>query len=295
MGTTVSITAVHASRSLAQEAIGRAFEEVDRLVPLLSRHDSASPLFALNRDGALKGAPPELLSVVNESLAYHKLTGGLFDVTIKPVIDVLESEASSASDFHRHISAALSHVGIRNLQVADKELRLNERGMGVTLDGIAKGYIIDRASEVLTRHGVTNHLVNGGGDIRTRGLNEKGRPWTIAVEDPRKHGNYPQVLHLRDGAVATSGRYEIYYDNAGIYHHIVDPRSGICPLQSTSASIVADTVMCADALSTAAFIAAPAAAVKMIDALSGVEAFLIEKDDRCHSTTGWSALQARRG
>ena len=289
MGTFVSITAVHASRDLAQEAIGRAFEEVDRLVPLLSRHDSASPVFALNRDGVLGDPPREMMAVVKESLAYNKATGGLFDITVKPVIDLLESKRGEhfVRPSDSEIAAALSRIGIRNLQLTSGGLRLLEPGMGITLDGIAMGYIIDRASEVLSARGITDHLVNGGGDIRTRGRNAEGQAWTIAVEDPRKKGHYPQALRLTDAAVATSGNYEIFYGQQGVFCHIVDPRNGLSPVQSVSSTIVADSVLRADALSTAAFIGNPAAAIAMIGAMPRTEAFLVGGDGGRFATKGW--------
>ena len=101
--------------------------------------------------------------------------------------------------------------------------------MGITLDGIAKGLIVDWAAEELTRRGIDHFLINAGGDIRVAGGKGDGAPWRIAIRDPKSSDSYAAVIRLRDGAIATSGNYEVYFDREKLYHHIVSPWNGLSP------------------------------------------------------------------
>jgi len=295
MGTFVEITAVHAPRDQAEDAIGRAFEEMDRLIAILSRHDSSTPLSHLNRTGSLSHPPRELTAVVLEALDVHRRTHGAFDPTVKPLIDLLEASSSRGLPSDAEIRDALACVGADGVRFADRRIDLAREGMGVTLDGVAKGYIVDRMSDVLAERGVANHLVNAGGDIRTRGSRSggpAGRPWTVAVEDPEKKGRYPDVIRMRDGAVATSGDYENFYTRDKTRHHIVDPSSGVSPLECASVTIRATTVMEADALSTAVFVLGPLDGVELVDAVPGVEALIVDRARVQRRSRGWSGSSA---
>jgi thiamine biosynthesis lipoprotein len=255
MGTFVTVTAVHESRDLAQEAIGRAYETMDALIPIFNRHDSASALSVLNRDGAISDPPPELGAVLRWSLEILNYTHGCFNVTVKPLLDLYDATVGHDGTYpsDEQIAAACEAIDGQGYDINNNGIELWHPETGITLDGIAKGYIVDMMSASLAENGVANHLVNAGGDIRTSGTSQEGDPWTIAVEDPSKSRRYPAVLRMTDGAVATSGNYEIYYDEEKVFHHIVDPSSGRSPVHNVSATVSARSVMVADALSTAVF------------------------------------------
>jgi thiamine biosynthesis lipoprotein len=159
--------------------------------------------------------------------------------------------------------------------------------MGITLDGIAKGYIVDRAAEVLSKNGIKNYLVNAGGDIRTAGVRSDKKAWTIAIQDPKKKRQYPDIVHLGNGAIATSGNYEVYFDREKMFHHIVDPRTGRSPRLTTSVSVRARTAMDADALSTSVFVMTPDGGTRFIDSLSSCECLVIDKKGRMFRSSGW--------
>ncbi len=292
MGTYVTVTAVHDSRDHAEQAIGRGIEEMDRLVSILSRHEAPSALSVLNREGVLDDAPSELLDVIRHSLWMHRATGGAFDVTVKPVVDLLAG--SFASDGRPPSDAAirdaLARVGSERVEIDGRSIRYTTPGTGITLDGIAKGFIVDRISDSLSRDGVENHLVNAGGDIRVRGHRSNGKPWRIAVEDPEKKGHYRSTIELGGGAVATSGDYEIYYDRERLYHHIVDPSTGVCPVAATSVSVAAGSAALSDALATAVFVLGPASGPALVDTMGGPACLVIEPHGEMVRSRGWSAL-----
>jgi thiamine biosynthesis lipoprotein len=295
MGTYVTVTAVHPSRDVAEEAIGRSFEEMDRLITIFNRFDAASAVSVLNRDGRLSGPPPELSDLLQWAGRFHGVSGGSFDVTVAPLIALFdETIGRDGTTIPREdqIAAALSLVGADDVSVGRNAIRFRKDGMSVTLDGIAKGYIADMMSAALLERGVENHLVNAGGDIRTCGSTERGRPWTIAVEDPEKHRDYPDVIRLTDGAVATSGNYEIYYDREKVFHHIVDPRTGASPHLSTSVTVRARSVMVADALSTGVFVSEPPSGLRLVQSVRptyDASCLILGTDGRRYTSTGWSA------
>jgi thiamine biosynthesis lipoprotein len=291
MGSFVTITAVHDSRDQAEAAIGSAIEEMDRLIALLSRHEAASPLAALNRTGELRDVPAELATVLRASLDMHRTSEGAFDITVQPVLDLYENGVMPSEGAIRE---AMTHVGARHVVLDGGVARLRDPRTRLTLDGIAPGFIADRVSDALARHGVASHLVNVSGDIRVRGRRADGRPWHVAVEDPEKHGHYPDTIELCSGAVSTSGSYEIYYDREKLHHHIIDPATGASPTLGASVSVIAGTSMRADALSTAAFVMTPERAREWIDGLPGTECLVIGRDGGFHRSSGWSefAVQA---
>lgn len=308
MGTFVTITAVHESRSQAEDAIGRAFDEMERLIAIFNRYDATTPLSVLNDQGTLAGPPPELLEVVGRSTEFARMSHGAFDITVKPVVDLFtvapvrgRPTGSSQSDNDSRvelpsdvdIADALNLVDSSKIELSERRLGFRESGMGITLDGIAKGYIVDRISDVLTSGGVKRHLVNAGGDIRTRGTRRDGTPWTVAVQDPDKKKDYPDVIRLTDGAVATSGNYEVYYDKEKVHHHIIDPSTGSSPRHNVSVSVRAATVTAADALSTAVFIMAPKSGMDLVGSFPDGSCLIIDDHDNQHVSPNWRRPASR--
>ncbi len=292
MGTFVSMTLIHESRDQADAAIGEAFLEMDRLSKRISRFDQTTAVAQLNREGVLRDIPPEVGEVISRSLAYYRRSNGAFDISVKPVVDLFKtafSKGKKTAPNDKALKEALQLVNAGNIEFTGRTIRFKQGGMGITLDGIAKGYIVDRASEALTAHGITNHLINAGGDIRTRGHKRDERPWTIAVQDPHKEKNYPDVIHLTDGAVATSGNYEIYFDREKMFHHIVNPRTGQSPHESASVSVLADTAMDADALSTTVFVMAPQEGTRFINSLPRCESLVVTERGQKINSIGWKS------
>ena len=288
MGTFVAMTAMHHSRDQVQEAMGQAFDEVSRLSRMLSRQQSLSPVAELNRTGVLHEVPKEVREVVSRSLFFHRETGGSFDITVKPLIDLYQSSFTAGSTpTEAQIAPVLALIGSSNIRIDGRAIKLAAEGMGITLDGIAKGYIVDRASEILAGYGIENHLINAGGDIRVSGSPAAGRKWRVAIQDPGTGAGYPDIFEMTAGAVATSGNYEVYYDREKMFHHIVNGVSGLSPHLSSSVSVLAPTVMEADALSTAVFVLEPQAGIALIDRQPGRACYVVRRDGTARASAGW--------
>jgi thiamine biosynthesis lipoprotein len=185
---------------------------------------------------------------------------------------------------------ALLKVGADAVKVSAGNVSLDRDGMGVTLDGIAKGYIVDAMASVLEAHGIHRFLIDAGGDIRASGKREDGLGWLVAVRDPRHGGVLPGGLRLTEGAVATSGGYEARYDPDGSWHHIVSSRSGRSPTDVLSVTVVGPNVYASDALATATLLMSPREGVRFMDSLPGFECMVIDAGGRSSLSAGWTGL-----
>jgi thiamine biosynthesis lipoprotein len=292
MGTFVSMTLIHSSRDEAEEMMGQAFEEMERLSALMNRYDERTAVGELNREGHLNDIPPEMAEVVSKALYYYHRSQGSFDITVKPIIDLFKEKTvdnEKALPTDEELRKALEFVDSKNIELKGRAITFKKTGMGITLDGIAKGYIVDKASELLTARNIGNHLINAGGDIRTRGARADKKPWTVAIQDPSKRKNYPDIVYMNTGAIATSGNYEIYFDREKMFHHIVDPRTGISPRMSTSVSVIAPTAMDADALATGVFVMNPVKGTAFVNSLGQCESLVVARNGTLLKSRGWKS------
>lgn len=289
MGTFVAVTVMHPSKAQADDVIGEAIDEMDRVSRILDRYQSSSAIGTLNREGYLADLPKEVSDVVARSLHFQKVTGGAFDITVQPLVDLYKEHfATHETPPHAsQVSKVLALIDGSAVQFDGKSIRLPKEGMGVTLDGIAKGYIIDCGARVLEKHGIQHGLINAGGDIRAIGGKDSKAPWRVAVQNPDKKGPYIDVITMVNGAIATSGNYEVYFDKEKLYHHIVNPKTGRSPLQSTSVSVLASNVMDADALSTSVFVLEPVAGKRLIESMAGTECLILSAKKEKIASTGW--------
>jgi thiamine biosynthesis lipoprotein len=289
MGTLVSVSALVRSPDRADHAVALAFEEMDRLIGIFSHYEGHSAASQLNQLGRLDGPPRELVQVAEHAERCHRLTRGGFDITVAPLVELFRNHPEGTLPDDADVRAALELVGAEHIEISRRRIGFRRQGMRVTLDGIAKGFIVDEMARVLERKRIRNYLVEAGGDIRARGSRGHGRPWRVAVRDPEKGPDFPDRMELSRGAVATSGSYEKYYDPDREHHHIFSAETGGSPQQSRSATVIAPTAMAADALATSLFLMAPPAGVRFVDALRGCECLVIDGEGARLRTKGWSS------
>lgn len=289
MGTFVTITLFHPSGQQAQTALGEAFQRMENLIQIFNRHESGTPVSYLNERGFLNNPPPELCTVLRQAIAIHSRTLGAFDITIKPVLDLYEAEnALGRLPVPEAIQGALSRIGAAGVKIGPDNIAFRREGMGITLDGIAKGTIVDKTITFLQKNGIRHALVDAGGDLRVIGGRSAGRPWRIAVYDPTKETKSPEEILLQDGAVATSGSYMVYFDQEKIHHHILSPESGISPPWSVSATVIAPLAEEADAMATSLMILSPEEGLSLINRDNRLAAMLITKEGKKGHSLRWS-------
>lgn len=291
MGTVVTIMIASSEKDRAHEALSLAFSEMTRTADLLDHHLPGSPLQTLNATGSVWDAPEDLVTVVSAACEYGERSHYAFDVTVKPLIDLMQAHKNPAGDMRldrAEFFEAAQLVNGKGVRINRRAITLERHGMGITLDGIAKGFVVDRACEILAGQGMRNFLVNAGGDIRVAGSrNGRGRGWNVAVEDPSGSFRYPACIGLRDKAIATSGSYELYFDRDRTHHHLVNPQTGECPRHTLSVSVIAPHAMEADALATAFSVMEPEAALNVTASLPGRECLILCRDGAVFSSSGW--------
>lgn len=237
---------------LIQEELREVNEEMSTYVPdsTLSRFNSApaGEWFPVGRG---------LAEVVAAAGVLHRESGGAFDVTVGPLVNLwgfgpTEETGIPSSEA---ITETLARIGHEHLEVAHDPPRLRKHtDLYVDLSAIAKGYGVDRVVARLSDEGCDAMLVDVGGEVRGIGASPAGRPWRIGVEvpDPASEGQIQRVLRLEDGAVATSGDYRNYIESGGRrYSHTIDPRTGY-PVEHelASVSVMHSSAMWADGYAT---------------------------------------------
>jgi thiamine biosynthesis lipoprotein len=268
MGTVVQI---EARGEGLEPAVRAALKEMARIERLMSRFLPGSDVARLNATCCRPVmVSPETFTVVEKALLFSRLSGGAFDITI----------ASENGAGHRDV-------------LLDKEacrVSLRKPGMALDLGGIAKGYAVDRAVEVLQGMGVQDALVNAGGDIRVLGHRSPHKGWLIGVQHPRAQNSLLCQLPLANKAVATSGDYyKCCFRRGHRQPHILDPRRGEPAQGSLTATVVADQTLVADALATAAFVLGPEEGINLIESLPGVEGLVVGGDGSIKTSSGLEA------
>ena len=291
MGTFVTITAVHPRASRARELVEAGFTEMERLEAILSRHRPTTPVARLNREGRVDRVPHELIQVVETAREVSEASGGAFDVTVAPLLNLMASRAAAGRSppSHAEIESVLKLVNFRDLDLDGGVLRFRRPGMALTLDGVAKGYIVDRTLDALVAAGAERALVDGGGDMASTGTPAPGESWQVAVRDPRDHLGSLGVVHLEGSAqgVATSGDYVQSFTPDRSVHHILDPRTGRSPGEVSGVTVRASSALKADVLSTTAFVLGPREGKSFLESWGGVEGILVTKEGEEWATDGF--------
>ncbi|MEW6523775.1 MAG: FAD:protein FMN transferase [Bacillota bacterium] len=278
MDTIVRITYFQPGQGAAVEKALAAMQEIEEK---MSAHLDTSEVSAINRAAGLHPVKvsSQTLQTIMLGLEAGRLTGGAFDITIKPLIDLWGiGKKGDYVPSSEEIESARQLVDYRLVRVDQEagEVMLEKAGMAMDLGGIAKGYAVDEAARVLMENGVTEALINAGGDIYVLGEKAGGNPWRIAVQHPRRSSDYIAILQLRSISAVTSGDYERFIDVGGQrYHHILDPRTGRPPGELVSATVVASSAAMADALSTAVFVLGLEPGMALLRSLPGVEGLVV--------------------
>ncbi len=296
MGTVVNLTLVTTEPQAGWEAIAACMDAMACLEAIMSCHRPDSQIARLNRQGQLIGVDAHLEQVLREAKRVSALTDGAFDVTIKPLSDLYKTslQANETLPADEAVHSVLELVSYRHLRIDDGVIAFARPGMGVTLDGIAKGYIVDQGVLVLQEHGFDNVMVEAGGDVLALGTNGNHAPWHLGIQPPREGGNgFLHTFSVTNRAVATSGDYMQPYTADFSTHHILDPRTGCSAPELASATVMAETGMLADALATALMVMGPARGLELIEALPACEAYLVAKDLTVWQSSGFDGVSQR--
>lgn len=259
-----------------------AFALCESYEKLLSRTVEGSDVYRLNNSSGFVEVSDDTLEIVQKSLYYANLSNGKFDITIYPV--------SSLWDFNNEIipsrdeiAEALKNVDYQSIETDGN--KINSNGKQIDLGGIAKGYIADRISEYFKENKVSEGIIDLGGNLVVFG----DRDYTVGIKQPFSD-ELAATLKVRNKTVVTSGTYERYIEKDGDrYHHILDTKTGYAAKTDlTSATIIGNSSMDADALSTVCILLGLNSAKQLIESTPDTEAVFIDTDGKMHYTSGLS-------
>jgi FAD:protein FMN transferase len=261
LGAFASLTLVHPDRARARRAIEGCITEVARLESIFSLYRPDSALSRLNASGELRNPPQELVELLAFALSVAAASSGAFDPTVQPLYRLHASHAASArqeAPSARELEQVLRLVDYRAVAVEPTRIGFARRGMALTLNGIAQGFITDRVADRLRADGFGNVLVDLG-EARALGNRADGIAWQGALRDPRNPDLMLLELPLGDGvgraaSLATSAGDGTRFGDDPRRHHLLDPHTGESANHHASISVSAPRATLADALSTAFFV-----------------------------------------
>jgi len=281
-GTYITIKCIAHNDEDISIIIKKCWNRLEEIQEKMSLSSPKSLISEVNMLG-LKGIDVDVdtYKLLLEAKKFSKLTSGAFDITVKPFSDLWrKSSEEGIIPNQKTIDLIKPAVGYENiiLKEPSKVLFKNSQTK-IDLGAIAKGYGIDEAAKILQKHGIKDFLIDAGGDIYCSGKQRDMRPWSIGVQDPFKGSSILDVLSLSNKAVTTSGDYQRFYIIEGKrFSHIIDPATGYPQESIVSATVIADSAMAADALSTALCVMKPEEGIALIEAHEGIEALIVEKN-----------------
>ncbi|EAZ82183.1 FAD:protein FMN transferase [Algoriphagus machipongonensis] len=283
MGTTYNIT------YLDEE--GRDFQpSIDSVLVVfnqsLSTYIEDSELSRFNNSDTLDFELPYFPEVLNASKDIFTKTSGAFDPTVGPLVNIwgfgpTGPELKDSVD----IQNLLKLVGFEKIDFDANQVRKKVQGIYLDFSSIAKGYGVDVVSDLLKQKGIDNYLIEIGGELVARGLNESGELWKVGVNRPEESANSADlysIIALQDQGMATSGNYRNFYVRDSVkISHTINPKTGYPVAQNLlSATVVANDCMTADAYATALMVMGTDKAIALDSALDEIKVFLIYSDEK---------------
>lgn len=275
-------------------------EELKAVNAAMSTYMPDSEISRFNRSDAQEVFPVSnrFLEVLGAAFFLHADTGGVFEPTLGPLIDVWgfgvegpREEAPSSAD----IDAARARVGMDHLSLEEGNLRKTAEGVELNLSAIAKGYAVDRVLALLRGEGYENVYVEIGGEVACRGVNARGIPWVLGIQAPTAGSDEAAFrrLSLENRALATSGDYRNFVKNEkGTRHHILDPRTGRPTSHSlASVSVMASDCMTADAVATALYVMGTSEGMLWLAERPQYQALFIDRTEEGFKLTSTSGFE----
>jgi FAD:protein FMN transferase len=281
MGTVYEIAVYDQSPEHASQAIDKAFAEIVRLDEVLSNYKPESELSQLNRNGHFRRikVSSDLYDVIEESAKYSKLSGGKYDITVAPLVDMWKAALlGNRAPTETEQQKLLECVGYEKIElIPPGTVEFHSPCMRIDVGSIGKGYALDRAVEVLRAAGIKNALLDAGqSSIYGMGVPPGKKAWEVHLRDPSNRVD--PVVMLRDNSASTSEQTAsslLGNENAG---HIIDPANGK-PLETKYAfSIVAKTGTASDALSTTLLLVGPEKGKTIVQKIPDAAAIWVAAD-----------------
>ncbi len=299
----ITITAYGEEKVAVEDAVDAAFAEISKVQDIADRYVQESEISRVNAAAAAGpvAVSDELWEMITAGMEVYAASGGLFDITVGPLIDVWDvvgrSERGDPPPSQGEIDRAMELVGADKLVLDDaaRSVYFSREGMILDLGGLAKGYALDRAAEALRAGDVEAAVINMISTSMTIGSKPEsagGPDWRIAVLNPRGEGYLAMLTLPGDSYISTSGDYQRFFEYGGVrYHHILDPRTGYPANEVMAVTLLGgrDGVW-SDAMSTAAFIMGYPDGLDWALSTGGADGVMVDKEGAVHTTPGLDAV-----
>lgn len=291
MDTLIQVTVYSDDEQKGKEALDQAFAEFKRISNLTNRFPKngenasvSSDVIRINENAGIKPVrvSTDTLEIVQRSLYYAQLSGGSFDITIGPIMDLWgfgKNEQHVPSD--EQIQKTLSLVDYRKVIVDPNQgtVYLQKPGMSLDFGGVAKGYATEEAVKVLKGLSIKHAIINAGGNVYALGTKPDGSLWRVGVRDPRVENGLIAVLSVKDTSIVTSGDNERYFEEGGVrYSHLIDPSTGKQARALMQTTVVTESSTDADILNKPLFMLGPQRGMSFAKGLQGVGAIFVSAD-----------------
>jgi thiamine biosynthesis lipoprotein len=256
--------------------------EVARFERIFSLYRNDSEISRLNAAGELRRPAPELRAVIEESQRIGVLSGGGFDISVQPLWRLYEahfwSHAQIVADIVAHArEVARALVDFRRIETGADRIAFERKGMGITLNSIAQGFITDAIADLLRNEGFETAVVDLG-EYRALGRHPDGHPWRIGIRNALAASEVDRVIELDDTALAVSGGYGTTFEPSGQFHHIFDPQTGASAHKIADVAVLAPRATTANALTVAICVLGEGRAAALLQACPGTRAIITRSD-----------------
>ncbi|MEZ4219889.1 MAG: FAD:protein FMN transferase [Polyangiaceae bacterium] len=293
MGTAVrfvAFTTPDANEVQTRAAMDTALARMRKLEALMTSWKDDSEVAAINRGaGTSVSVSPETYDVIERSVEAGKFSEGTFDITFSPLSQVWKfgdaAEESPKIPSAAQLKPLLARVDYRKIELDPKTRGVKiAKDQEIDLGGIAKGFIVDEAADVLRKAKLRSFLVQAGGDLFGSGRKPDGSPWVSGIREPRGGpDDFFATIELEDRAFSTAGDYaRAFIKDGKRYHHIIDPRTGFPATACRSVTVWANDALTADAVDDAVFMLGPEKGLKLAESMDGVGVVIVDASNRVH-------------
>ena len=288
MGTVFEIAAYAESSEKASAAIDQALQEIVRMDDLMSNYKPDSALSRLNRSAhfQIQKVPPDLYRVIEQAVQFSRLSGGKFDITVAPLVNLWKAALSGDSlPSPSQRQQAEECVGYEKIELTPPDqITFRSSCMQLDLGAIGKGYAVDRAGEILHSYGIRDALINSGGSTILALGSPPGEPgWLVHLRDP-SHKINPYVM-LKDQSVSTSEQTAVSLLGPESAGHIIDPATGRPVDTKFAVSVITSSGTPSDGLSTTLLLLGPKVGKSLVDGMTNVSAIWLSPKAEMETVT----------
>jgi FAD:protein FMN transferase len=272
----------HADAALARRTILKVRAEIERYERIFSLYRADSEISRLNAAGSLRRPSREFRALIEESQRFGGLSGGAFDISVQPLWRLYEAHFWSRTNIVDDVRGrageiAQALVDYRRIETGAARIAFARKGMGITLNSLAQGFVTDAVADLLRNEGFVSAVVDLG-EVRTLGRHPEGHAWRIGIRNALATNGVAQMVELDDMALAVSGGYGTTFEPTGRFHHIFDPQTGASANTLADAAVIGPRATVANALATAICVAGEERAAAMLAACPQTRAILTRTD-----------------